>query len=66
MKREEDRDLVKIRQGMCERVNERKVIHCTVQMSGEKLTKVKEFRVFESVEGSEAREYSLVGMDGQK
>ena len=66
LKREEDRKLVEIRQGMCEGVNEREVIHSTVQMSGEKLTKVKEFRVFKSVEGGEAREYRLVGMDGQK
>ena len=47
LKTEEDRELVEIRLGMCERVNERNVIHCTVQISKEKLTKVKEFRVFE-------------------
>ena len=30
------------------------------------MTEVKEFRVLESVEGGGAKEYRLVGMDGQK
>ena len=66
LKRGDDRKLEEIRQGLCEGVNEREVIHSTVQMSGEKLTEVKEFREFKKVEGGEAREYRLVGMDGQK